>query len=90
MYCWYDTNLTTQTQASADVAVSSLKTMHPSIWTPMEMQADVTNMPQIGSLVNAFFPTMQLNVVAACKEDDVQSKATLSTLLQCTYTCLLS
>ena len=56
----------------------------------MEMQADVTNMPRIGSPDNAFFPTMQLNVVAARKEDDVQSKSALSTLLQCTYTCLLS
>ena len=86
----YDPDLTARTQASADIAVSSLKTMHPSIWTPMEMQADVTNMPRIGSLDNAFFPTMQLNIVAARKEDDVQSKSTLSTLLQCTYTCLLS
>ena len=41
----------------------------------MEMQADVTNMPRISSLDNAFFPTMQLNVVAARKQDDVQSKS---------------
>ena len=56
----------------------------------MEMQADITNMPRIGSLDNVFFPTMQLNVIAARKEDDVQSKSALSMLLQCTYTCLLS
>ena len=56
----------------------------------MEMQVDVTNMLQIGSLDNTFFPTMQLNVVAARKEDDVQSKSALSTLLLCTYTYLLS
>ena len=64
--------------------------MHSSIWTPMEMQADVTNMPQIGSVDNAFFPTMQLNVVAARKEDDVQSKSALAMLLQYAHACLLS
>ena len=56
----------------------------------MEMQADVTNMPRIGSVDNAFFPTMQLNVVAACKEDDVQSKSALAMLLQYANACLLS
>ena len=56
----------------------------------MEMQADVTNMPRIGSLDNAFFPTMQLNVVAARKEDDVQSKSALAMLLQYAHACLLS
>ena len=64
--------------------------MHPIIWTPREMQADVTNMPRIGSLDNAFFPTMQLNVVAARKEDDVQSKSALAMLLQYAHACLLS
>ena len=59
--------------------------MDPSIWTPMEMQADVTNMPQIGSIDNAFFPTMQLNVVAARKEEDVQSKYVLAALMLRTY-----
>ena len=56
----------------------------------MEMQADVTNMLRIGSVDNAFFPTMQLNVVAAHKEDDVQSKSALAMLLQYAHTCLLS
>ena len=56
----------------------------------MEMQADVTNMPRIGSVDNAFFPTMQLNVVAARKEDDVQSKSALAMLLQYADACLLS
>ena len=56
----------------------------------MEMQVDVMNMPWIGSVNNASFPTMQLNVVAARKEDDVQSKSALAMLLQYAHACLLS